>query len=808
MQNCTAVDEVLQREVGLDSPCFVEHLLPKLVELVRSARKLPVGEEYAIRRGSREFLAAAKELEQQSIDVAHRTLRFADDSSADKSIKDLSNFNVIIDVIDNILEDVDQHLKDAFAEASGGKAEAPKAPAWVTAAATSMGTIAKPQVRWRLLIDNERTFFVPRLILKHNKQVPLPPQIVEAQCRVGLRPRVARKGAVAAAPVAGEFEVLPHPYEAELNAMSLDGGFFQIKKAERYLRLEDTPLVLVSTEQELKDMVQEIKATCKGGEVAIDVEYHSYRTYRGFVCLVQLSTRKKDFILDPFDIFPQMHLLNEICSDLAILKVLHGSDRDVIWLQQDFSIYFVNMFDTGQATRVLKLQGGFSLANLVSHFCGVKLDKKYQTADWRERPLASEMLEYARCDTHYLLYCYDRLKNALLAHTGSSEGIAVTDGDDLEVVETGLQALNTVLAKSTELCRKQYTEAPFDPEDAALQVCKRFGSQRCALEAKNLVALRALLAWRDRLARTLDESVHFIAPDACMWRIALALPSSASRLRSTCNPLPPTLQAHAQELVDIMIGTPAQATAPGAPGGPARSIAAAAVASAAAASFVAPAREVAGQRVASHARGARPVWPARTGSTLRPVVHVAAAADVEGSKCLQTLGELSAMLGTLVCWAEDKAVLSSKALPLGTASPLEAAVAKLKSIEDAMSFTAAPPEAPPEGAFDRGDPVEVFIEEPAVPALPAVDPEELPPLRKRKRSRLQSQASNKGNLESIVKRLPAGSDASAALAVSALHAAGTAAEAETGPLAEQPKKKRKKGKRGAAPARTELDPYF
>lgn len=802
MQNCTAVDEALQREAGLENPCFVEHLLPKLVDLVRTSRKLPVGEEYAIRRGSRDFLAASKELEEKSLAVVRQTLRFADEPAAEKGIGDLSNFNVVIDCIDNVLEDVEQCLKDAFAEASGGAAgdSGPKAPAWAAGAPPQAGSIAKPQVRWRQMIDNERTSFIPRLLVKHNKQVPLAAEIVEAQCRAGLRPRVARKdGTVPAVQEGDEAAPLPHPYEAELNAISWDESFFRIKQAERYLRMEDTPLVLVSTEQELRDMVQEIKTTCKGKEVAIDVEHHSFRSYRGIACLIQLSTRQKDFIVDPFDIFPQMHLLNEICSDPSIVKVLHGADRDVVWLQQDFSIYFVNMFDTGQATRVLKLQGGFSLANLVSHFCGVKLDKKYQTADWRERPLPQEMLEYARCDTHYLLYCYDRLKNALLASTGSSDAIASTDGDDLQVLETGLQALNVVLAKSTELSRSLYVEAPFDAEGGASQLCRRFGSLRCPLEAKNLVALRAVLAWRDRLARSLDESIQFIAPDACLWRVALALPSSASRLRSTCNPLPPTLQAHAQEVVDVIIGAPDQSRSNGAASSSSRPNAAG-LAAAPAASAGASATATTVQVAAPKSLVGLPKWPQRRANALRPVVHVAAAADAEGSKCLRALGKLSAMLSTLVCRAEDAA------LALGAAPPLAERSAKLKLIEDAMAFIAAPPEAPPEGAFDKGDPVEAVVEEEVRPPQPQVDPEDLPPLRKRKRS---GATATKKNLESIVKTLPTASDTGGALAVSDPYAAPAPAEEEEGPLADKPnKKKRKKGKRGAADARTELDPYF
>ena len=64
-------------------------------------------------------------------------------------------------------------------------------------------------------------------------------------------------------------------------------------------------------------------------------------------------------------------------------------------------------------------------------YCDVTPDKRYQLADWRIRsvsqgqflypsievkfrPLPEEMLLYARSDTHYLLYIYDCLRNALL----------------------------------------------------------------------------------------------------------------------------------------------------------------------------------------------------------------------------------------------------------------------------------------------------------------------------------------------------------------------------------------------------------
>ena len=86
---------------------------------------------------------------------------------------------------------------------------------------------------------------------------------------------------------------------------------------------------------------------------------------------------------------------------------------DIQWLQRDFGLFIVNMFDTGQAARMLQLKS-FGLAYLLQSYCGVLADKKYQLADWRIRPLTEEMMKYAREDTHYLLYIYDCLRKELI----------------------------------------------------------------------------------------------------------------------------------------------------------------------------------------------------------------------------------------------------------------------------------------------------------------------------------------------------------------------------------------------------------
>lgn len=69
---------------------------------------------------------------------------------------------------------------------------------------------------------------------------------------------------------------------------------------------------------------------------------------------------------------------------VCVPQVLHGADSDVEWLQRDFGLYLVNVFDTHQAARLLNL-GRHSLHHLLKLYCDVDAKKQYQLADWRIR---------------------------------------------------------------------------------------------------------------------------------------------------------------------------------------------------------------------------------------------------------------------------------------------------------------------------------------------------------------------------------------------------------------------------------------
>jgi len=150
----------------------------------------------------------------------------------------------------------------------------------------------------------------------------------------------------------GSHEVLieiEHPYKTEIEALTFEEtGYNVVDGIEPILPLveERTKYELVETDEALDTMIGELVAQ---KDIAVDLEHHQYRSYQGFTCLIQISTRDKDYIVDAIALRPFLNKLNLVLTDPKILKVFHGSDMDIKWLQKDFGLYVVNLFDTFRA---------------------------------------------------------------------------------------------------------------------------------------------------------------------------------------------------------------------------------------------------------------------------------------------------------------------------------------------------------------------------------------------------------------------------------------------------------------------------
>lgn len=248
--------------------------------------------------------------------------------------------------------------------------------------------IIRPQNFFKDKISNSGSYpFEPRIKEKPNSLKPLAIFLEETQ-----------RG-----------EEYSHPYEFELERFEPTEYHLRDEEPVKPKNIQETPLVEVYDEEQLNSLLETLR-NCK--EFAVDLEHHSYRSFMGITCLMQISTTECDYLIDTLALRDKLHILNEVFTKPTILKIFHGADCDIQWLQRDLSIYVVNMFDTHQAAKILQYRT-LSLAFLMKKYCNFMPNKKFQLADWRIRPLPDELKSYAREDTHYLIYIYQKMKREL-----------------------------------------------------------------------------------------------------------------------------------------------------------------------------------------------------------------------------------------------------------------------------------------------------------------------------------------------------------------------------------------------------------
>lgn len=134
--------------------------------------------------------------------------------------------------------------------------------------------------------------------------------------------------------------------------------------------------------------------------IAFDTESNSLFAYREQVCLIQISTRSADYIVDPLAPL-DVRQLNPLLANPAIEKIFHAAEYDLICLKRDYGIEIHNLFDTMLAARVCGHKN-IGLGTLLAEVAGVSLDKSHQRDDWGKRPIPADALHYAQMDTHYL----------------------------------------------------------------------------------------------------------------------------------------------------------------------------------------------------------------------------------------------------------------------------------------------------------------------------------------------------------------------------------------------------------------------
>jgi ribonuclease D len=256
-----------------------------------------------------------------------------------------------------------------------------------------------------------------------------------------------------------------------------------------------SPPVWVATQTELQALVRDLS---KQASVAVDTESNSLHAYHEQVCLIQFSTPETDYLVDPLAM-DNISLLGEIFASPKIEKIFHAAEYDLICLKRDFDFSVTNIFDTRWAVRVL----GYArdgLDGLLSEKFDVRVNKKYQKADWGERPLSDEQINYARIDTHYLL----PLKEMLQA----------------ELEQKGL----------LQLAREDFERACDVEIPSAKPVLWERMANNHGFTPRELTILKELYECRERIAAELDRPTFKVIGDKQLFEIAHLTPQYLDEL--------------------------------------------------------------------------------------------------------------------------------------------------------------------------------------------------------------------------------------------------------------------------------------
>lgn len=279
------------------------------------------------------------------------------------------------------------------------------------------------------------------------------------------------------------------------------------------------PPLLVDNAAALSELASRLSARSR---IAIDTEAASFHRYVDRVYLIQLASDHEVALVDPLAL-EDLSPIGALLANPDIEVVFHDSDYDLRILDRDYGFVARHVFDTRIAAQ-LTGEESVGLAALLDKHFHVVVNKKFQRADWSQRPLTQQMIAYAADDTRYLIPLRDRMSERL------------KEMGRLEWAEEEFSQLES----------RRWTH-PVGEEDAFLRIK---GAR--ALSRRALAILRELHSWRETMARTLDRAPFRILGNVALINLARAAPGNLKRLAATPGVPSSAVKRHGPQLLQAI----------------------------------------------------------------------------------------------------------------------------------------------------------------------------------------------------------------------------------------------------------------
>ena len=240
--------------------------------------------------------------------------------------------------------------------------------------------------------------------------------------------------------------------------------------------------------------------------IGVDTEFVREKTFNAELCLIQIATGNMIYCADPMGLDGMDDKRGKALWQ-AITRpawVLHSGRQDLEVIYQTFNLLPGKVFDTQVAAALLGYQPQIGYGNLVKELFGIELAKSHTRADWSQRPLPGELIEYAAEDVQYLLPAYDALTERL----------------------DKLGRLPWAIEDSTDLL-----DLSLYANDATQAVNRLKGAVNLRGAARS--AATHLAAWREREAQHRNRPRQWIMRDSVLLDIAVNRPDTKRTLGAT-----------------------------------------------------------------------------------------------------------------------------------------------------------------------------------------------------------------------------------------------------------------------------------
>jgi ribonuclease D len=236
--------------------------------------------------------------------------------------------------------------------------------------------------------------------------------------------------------------------------------------------------------------------------IGFDTEFVGEDQYRPELCLVQVATAEKLFVIDPFSCGSLDGFWN-LLLDPKKTTVVHAGREDIRICYFAVGSPPASVFDVQLAAGLVGFPYPIGYGGLVQDLLGQRMTKGETLTDWRRRPLLPAQVRYAFDDVRYLLPAYRKLSDRLRR---------------FDRMAWAAEEFATFVRKAVA-------------DDVTVEKWRRVKGIG-GLDRRGLAIAREVFAWRDAFAQRVNRPPRMLLRDDLIAEIARRAPNKIDDLQA------------------------------------------------------------------------------------------------------------------------------------------------------------------------------------------------------------------------------------------------------------------------------------